>query len=206
MACEQADLPAPARKALNLLADQLVDTQKKIEGLTADIRADARANEAAQRLQGLCPFPPQTIPRMVCRVPRIGAHSPASDRLPRARWFQRCLISQISSQAETVRGENCPPDSFLFPLTLAGSDATAALDGRQGTVGAHFQDGQQISAQAPVPGRYGTSQRTSCRRHASSMTTGRGRRRLAVEDHEPQETRAGRDRPGQPHGAHGPRR
>ena len=50
-ACDRADLPAPARKALNLLADQLVDTQKKIEALTADIRADARANDAAQRLQ-----------------------------------------------------------------------------------------------------------------------------------------------------------
>ena len=51
MACDRADLPTPARKALNLLADQLVDTQKKIEELTADIRADAKANEEAQRLQ-----------------------------------------------------------------------------------------------------------------------------------------------------------
>ena len=51
MACDRADLPAPARKALNLLADQLVDTQKKIEALTADIRAEARANDAALRLQ-----------------------------------------------------------------------------------------------------------------------------------------------------------
>jgi len=51
MACDRTDLPAPARKALNLLADQLVDTQKKIEELTADIRAEARANDAALRLQ-----------------------------------------------------------------------------------------------------------------------------------------------------------
>jgi len=29
MACDRADLPAPAHKALNLLADQLVDTQKR---------------------------------------------------------------------------------------------------------------------------------------------------------------------------------
>lgn len=50
-ACDGVDLPVPARKALNLLADQLVDTQKKIKELTADIRADARANDAAQRLQ-----------------------------------------------------------------------------------------------------------------------------------------------------------
>jgi len=50
-ACDRVDLPTPARKALNLLADQLVDTQRKIDDLTADIRADAQANDAAQRLQ-----------------------------------------------------------------------------------------------------------------------------------------------------------
>ena len=50
-ACDRVDLPAPARKALNLLADQLVDRKKKIADLTADIRADAQANDAAQRLQ-----------------------------------------------------------------------------------------------------------------------------------------------------------
>ncbi len=50
MQFEAVVLP-PARKALSLLADQMVDTQKKIEGLTADIRADATVNEAAQRLQ-----------------------------------------------------------------------------------------------------------------------------------------------------------
>ena len=38
-ACDRADLPTPARKALNLLVDQLVDTQKKIEALTADMAA-----------------------------------------------------------------------------------------------------------------------------------------------------------------------
>ena len=59
IACDRADLPAPARKALNLLADQLVDTQKKIEELTADIRADAKANEEAQRLQTIPGVPPQ---------------------------------------------------------------------------------------------------------------------------------------------------
>ena len=59
MACEQADLPAPARKALSLRADQLIDTQRKIEELTADIRADAKANEEAQRLQTIPGVPPQ---------------------------------------------------------------------------------------------------------------------------------------------------
>jgi len=50
-ACDRVDLPTPARKALNLLADQLIDSQKKIDDLTAGIRADAQANDAAQRLQ-----------------------------------------------------------------------------------------------------------------------------------------------------------
>ena len=47
IAAEQAKLPTATRKALRLLADQLVDTQRKIEDLTADIRADAKANEDA---------------------------------------------------------------------------------------------------------------------------------------------------------------
>ena len=55
-ACDRADLPAPARKAMNLLADQLVDMQRKIEILTADIRAEARGNVAASRrwATGIC--------------------------------------------------------------------------------------------------------------------------------------------------------
>ncbi len=49
-ACDTAQLPAKARVALNLLVDQLVDTQKKIADLSADVRADAKTNEGAQRL------------------------------------------------------------------------------------------------------------------------------------------------------------
>jgi transposase len=64
-ACDRADLPAPARKALNLLADQLVDTQKKIAELTADIHADAKANEAAQRLQTIPGIGPITASALV---------------------------------------------------------------------------------------------------------------------------------------------
>lgn len=70
-ACDGADLPAPARKALNLLADQLVDTQKKIEALTADIRADARANEAAQRLQTIPGIGPITASALASALPDI---------------------------------------------------------------------------------------------------------------------------------------
>lgn len=70
-ACRGADLPAPARKALNLLADQLVDTRRKIETLTADIRADARANEAAQRLQTIPGIGPITASALVSALPDI---------------------------------------------------------------------------------------------------------------------------------------
>jgi transposase len=55
----------PARKALNLLADQLVDTQRKIEDLTADIHADAKASDAAQRLQTIPGIGPITASALV---------------------------------------------------------------------------------------------------------------------------------------------
>ena len=71
MACEQADLPAPARKALSLLADQLVDTQRKIEHLTADIRANAKVNEDAQRLHTIPGIGPITASALVSALPDI---------------------------------------------------------------------------------------------------------------------------------------
>jgi transposase len=70
-ACDRADLPAPARKALNLLADQLVDTQRKIAELTADIHADAKANEAAQRLQTIPGIGPITASALVTTLPDV---------------------------------------------------------------------------------------------------------------------------------------
>jgi transposase len=71
IACEQAELPAPAHKALSLLADQLIDTQKKIEDLTADIRADAKANEDVQRLQTIPGIGPITANALVSALPDI---------------------------------------------------------------------------------------------------------------------------------------
>jgi len=70
-ACDRADLPVPARKALNLLADQLVDTQKKIDNLTADIHADAKANGAAQRLQTIPGIGPITASALVAALPDV---------------------------------------------------------------------------------------------------------------------------------------
>jgi len=71
IAAEQAELPTAARKALRLLADQLVDTQRKIEDLTADIRADAKANEDAQRLQTIPGIGPITASALVSALPDI---------------------------------------------------------------------------------------------------------------------------------------
>lgn len=69
--CDQADLPPPARKALNLLADQLVDTQKKIEDLTADVRADAAIREAARRLQAIPGIGPITASTLTASLPEV---------------------------------------------------------------------------------------------------------------------------------------
>lgn len=70
-ACDKAGLPAPARKALNMLADQLIETQKKIAALTADIRADASASEAAQRLQTIPGIGPITASALISALPDI---------------------------------------------------------------------------------------------------------------------------------------
>lgn len=70
-ACDRADLPAPARKALNLLADQLVDTQGKIEQLTADIHADAKASEAARRPRTIPGIGPITASALVDALPDV---------------------------------------------------------------------------------------------------------------------------------------
>lgn len=78
-ACDGADLPAPARKALNLLADQLVDTQKRIEALTADIHADAKANEDAQRLQTIPGIGPITASALASALPDIADFKSARD-------------------------------------------------------------------------------------------------------------------------------
>ncbi len=70
-ACDRADLPGPARKALNLLADQLADTQREIEDLTTDVRADAAANEAGRRLQTIPGIGPITASALVASLPDV---------------------------------------------------------------------------------------------------------------------------------------
>lgn len=70
-ACDKTNLPGAAHKALNLLADQLLDTQKKIADLTADVHVDANTNEAAQRLQTIPGIGPITASAMVASFGEI---------------------------------------------------------------------------------------------------------------------------------------
>lgn len=79
MAREQAKLPTAARKALSLLADKLIDTQKKIEDLTANIRADGKANEDVQRLQAIPGIGPNTASALVSALPDIAEFESGRD-------------------------------------------------------------------------------------------------------------------------------
>lgn len=148
-ACDRADLPAPARKALNLLADQLVDTQRKIEDLTADIRADARASDAAQRLQTILGIGPITASALVASLPVVSEFrsgrdlsawlgltprphsSGGKERLGRIskmgnRYLRRLLylgaIAQVSARR---RGE--PADDWLWTIIQRKKAKQAAI-------------------------------------------------------------------------------
>ena len=70
-ACDDADLPDTARRALNLLADQLIDTQQKVAALTADVHEDAKSNDAAQRLQTIPGIGPVSASAFVAALPDI---------------------------------------------------------------------------------------------------------------------------------------
>jgi transposase len=78
-ACDKTNLPAAAHKALNLLADQLVDTQKRIADLTTDVHADANTNEAAQRLQTIPGIGPITASAMVASLPNVSDFNSGRD-------------------------------------------------------------------------------------------------------------------------------
>lgn len=70
-ACDAQDLPDNARHALNLLADQLIDTQRKIAELTADVHEDAKSNEAARRLRTIPGIGPVSASAFVASLPDI---------------------------------------------------------------------------------------------------------------------------------------
>lgn len=70
-ACDGARLPAAARQALKLLADQLMDAQEKIEELTAEVSRSATTDEAARRLQTIPGIGPITADALVAALPNV---------------------------------------------------------------------------------------------------------------------------------------
>jgi len=148
-ACGRAELPAPARNALNLLADQLTDTQRKIEVLTADIRAEASANEETRRLQTIPGIGPITASALLSALPDISDFASGRDlsawlgltprphstggkeRLGRIskmgnRYLRRLLylgaIAQVSARR---RGE--PGDDWLWQIIQRKKPKQAAI-------------------------------------------------------------------------------
>jgi len=147
-ACEQADLPAPARKALSLLADQLIDTHKKIADLTADLRADAKATEDAQRLQTVPGIGPIAASALVSALPDIADFKSGRDlsawlglterphstggkeRLGRIskmgnRYLRRLLLGVMAQVSVRRRGE--PGDDWLWKLMSRKKPRQAAI-------------------------------------------------------------------------------
>jgi len=70
-ACDGARLPAAARQALKLLADQLMATQEKIEELTAEMCRSTTTDEAARRLQTIPGIGPITADALVAALPSV---------------------------------------------------------------------------------------------------------------------------------------
>jgi len=148
-ACEHTKLPAVARKALNLLADQLIDTQQRIAELTADIRVDASANAPAKRLQTIPGVGPITASAFVASVPDVSDFKSGRDlsawlgltpkphssggkeRLGRIskrgkRYLRRLLylgaMAQVSARR---RGE--PGDDWLWNIVQTKKPKQAAI-------------------------------------------------------------------------------
>lgn len=136
IACEQANLPVLAHKALSLLADQLVDTQKKIEALTADIRADAKANEDAQRLQTIPGIGPITASALVSALPDISDFKSGRDL---SAWLGLTPRPHSTGGKERLgRISKSEPVNATRPRERAN---------------------QQVSAQAALSGRHRAGQR-----------------------------------------------
>ena len=135
MACEQTDLPAAAHKALSLLADQLVDTQKKIEALTADIRADARANEAAQRLQTIPGIGPITASALVSALPDVADFKSGRDL---SAWLGLTPKPHSTGGKERLGRISKMGNRYLRRLLYLGASAQVSVR-RRGEAGEALQ-------------------------------------------------------------------
>lgn len=76
---EEADLPTEARLPLDLLAGQFRDTRMRIEEITARIRDEAEAEEAARRLQTMPGIGPITASVLSATLPDVSAFRSARD-------------------------------------------------------------------------------------------------------------------------------
>lgn len=74
-ACDAMSLPDAARCALNLLADQLIDTQRKIAELTATVHTDAKTNDSARRLQTIPGIGPISASAFVAFAGKTAPHA-----------------------------------------------------------------------------------------------------------------------------------
>lgn len=170
-ACENGKLPAVARKALNLLADQLAETREKFPQLTADIRANASANDAAQRLQTIPGVGPITASAFVASLPDISDFKSARDlsawigltpkphssggkeRLGRIskmgnRYLRRLLYLGAMAQV-SARRRGQPGDDWLWNIvqTKKPKQAAIALANRMArTIYALLKNGSQFDA------------------------------------------------------------
>jgi transposase len=110
MAAEQADLPAAARRALSLPADPLLATRRRIDDLTADIRADARGplrprsactHEPGQRTNRGIVFP---------AIARESARSPPARAV--AAWPGRLAVADHQPQEARGRPRSPRPTAW----------------------------------------------------------------------------------------------
>lgn len=147
--CDSSKLPAPARKALNLLADQLIDTQKKIADLTRDVQASANTIDAARRLQTIPGVGPITASAFVASLPDISdfrsgrdlsawigltpkPHSSGGkERLGRIskmgnRYLRRLLYLGAMAQV-SARRRGAPGDDWLWNIIQRKKPKQAAI-------------------------------------------------------------------------------
>jgi transposase len=161
-ACDRADLPAPARKALNLLADQLADTQKKIDALTADIRADAKANEAAQRLQTIPGIGPITASALVSALPDIAGFKSGRDL---SAWLGVRSVSRTDRVPAPHRRD-------LIPLLAARNAWVASPKWATGICAACSVP---VRSRRSAPGAVASPAKIGCARSSSARNRNRQR-------------------------------
>lgn len=174
-ACDGAKLPVTARKALNLLADQLVSTQKKIEELTTEVTRSAATNEAARRLQTIPGVGPISADALVAALPDISDFKSGRDlsawigltpkphssggkeRLGRIskmgnRYLRRLLYLGAMAQL-SARRRGKPGDDWLWRIIQRKKpkQAAIALANRMArTVYALLRDGTEYQAIKPA--------------------------------------------------------